>query len=82
MVARLKLTIAYDGAPFSGWQSQSNGNAIQDHLENAFEHISSERLRVHGAGRTDAGVWHALARRSRTRIFLFAVTRQSGGARL
>src|SRR6476469_9491595 len=60
MVARLKLTIAYDGAPFSGWQSQTNGNAIQDHLENAFERISSERVRVHGAGRTDAGV-HALA---------------------
>src|SRR6476469_7376049 len=60
MVARLKLTIAYDGAPFSGWQSQTNGNAIQDHLENAFEHISSSRVRVHGAGRTDAGV-HALA---------------------
>jgi len=60
MVARLKLTIAYDGAPFSGWQSQPNGNGIQDHLENAFERIASEPMRVHGAGRTDAGV-HALA---------------------
>jgi tRNA pseudouridine38-40 synthase len=60
MVARLKLTIAYDGAPFSGWQSQPNGNAIQDHLELAFERIVSEPVRVHGAGRTDAGV-HALA---------------------
>jgi len=60
MVARLKLTVAYDGAPFSGWQSQPNGNAIQDHLEHAFEHIFSERVGVHGAGRTDAGV-HALA---------------------
>jgi tRNA pseudouridine38-40 synthase len=59
-VARLKLTIAYDGAPFSGWQSQPNGNAIQDHLELAFERIVSEPVRVHGAGRTDAGV-HALA---------------------
>ena len=34
--------------------------AIQDHLEKAFERICSERVRVHGAGRTDAGV-HALA---------------------
>jgi tRNA pseudouridine38-40 synthase len=58
--ARLKLIVAYDGAPFSGWQSQPNGNGIQDHLENAFERICSERIRVHGAGRTDAGV-HALA---------------------
>lgn len=60
MGARLKLIVAYDGAPFSGWQSQPNGNAIQDHLEKAFEQICSHRVRVHGAGRTDAGV-HALA---------------------
>ncbi|HZS17577.1 MAG TPA: tRNA pseudouridine(38-40) synthase TruA [Candidatus Udaeobacter sp.] len=57
---RLKLTIAYDGAPFAGWQSQSHRNTIQDHLERAFERILSEPVRVHGAGRTDAGV-HALA---------------------
>jgi tRNA pseudouridine38-40 synthase len=60
MPARLKLIVAYDGASFSGWQSQTNRNGIQDHLENALEQICSERLRVHGAGRTDAGV-HALA---------------------
>ena len=60
MPSRLKLIVAYDGAPFSGWQSQSKGNGIQDHLENAFRCICSERVRVHGAGRTDAGV-HALA---------------------
>jgi tRNA pseudouridine38-40 synthase len=60
MAARLKLIVAYDGAPFSGWQSQPNGNAIQDHLERAFRQICSSPIRVHGAGRTDAGV-HALA---------------------
>lgn len=60
MPSRLKLIVAYDGAPFAGWQSQANGNGIQDHLEAAFERICSERVRVHGAGRTDAGV-HALA---------------------
>jgi tRNA pseudouridine38-40 synthase len=59
MAARLKLTVAYDGTPFSGWQSQPNGNGIQDHLEKAFEQICSQRVHVHGAGRTDAGV-HAL----------------------
>jgi tRNA pseudouridine38-40 synthase len=60
MPARLKFIVAYDGAPFSGWQSQANRNGIQDHIETAFERICSEPVRVHGAGRTDAGV-HALA---------------------
>ena len=60
MPSRLKLIVAYDGGPFAGWQSQANGNGIQDHLETAFQRICSERVRVHGAGRTDAGV-HALA---------------------
>jgi len=60
MPSRLKLVVSYDGAPFSGWQSQANRNGVQDHLESAFERICSERVRVHGAGRTDAGV-HALA---------------------
>ena len=60
MASRLKLIVAYDGSPFSGWQSQSNGNGIQDHLEKAFAQICGEDVRVHGAGRTDAGV-HALA---------------------
>ena len=57
---RLKLTIAYDGASFAGWQSQSHRNTIQDHLERAVERILGKPARVHGAGRTDAGV-HALA---------------------
>jgi tRNA pseudouridine38-40 synthase len=60
MSVRLKLIVAYDGAPFSGWQSQPNGNGIQDHLENALEKICGKPVRVHGAGRTDAGV-HAIA---------------------
>lgn len=60
MAVRLKLIVAYDGAPFAGWQSQPNGNGIQDHLERAFAKICGAKVRVHGAGRTDAGV-HALA---------------------
>lgn len=55
-VERLKLTIAYDGRPFSGWQSQADGNAVQDHIESAFLSAFALRLRVHGSGRTDAGV--------------------------
>ena len=60
MSPRLKLTVAYDGAAFAGWQSQSHRNTVQDKLEQAFHKISGQRVRVHGAGRTDAGV-HALA---------------------
>lgn len=60
MSRRLKLIVAYDGTGFAGWQSQSHRNTIQDHLERAFERIGGMPVRVHGAGRTDAGV-HALA---------------------
>src|SRR5216110_2206368 len=59
MSRRLKLIVAYDGSQFAGWQSQSHRNTIQDHLERAFERIGGKPVRVHGAGRTDAGV-HAL----------------------
>lgn len=59
MGSRLKLIVSYDGASFSGWQSQRSRNAIQDHLENAFQRICGKQVRLHGAGRTDAGV-HAL----------------------
>lgn len=60
MSSRLKLTVAYDGAAFAGWQSQAHRNTVQDELERALQKISGHRIRVHGAGRTDAGV-HALA---------------------
>lgn len=60
MSKRLKLIVAYDGASFAGWQSQRHGNTIQDQLERAVARVSGERVRVHGAGRTDAGV-HGLA---------------------
>jgi tRNA pseudouridine38-40 synthase len=53
------LTIAYDGNSYSGWQSQADGNAIQDHIERALAKIAGKKIRLHGAGRTDAGV-HAL----------------------
>jgi len=56
---RYKLTIEYDGSPFVGWQSQNNGLAIQDVLEAGVKAFCGEAVRVHGAGRTDAGV-HAL----------------------
>jgi tRNA pseudouridine38-40 synthase len=60
MPHRLKFIVAYDGTPFAGWQSQAGGNTIQDILEQAFAQVAGEKIRVHGSGRTDAGV-HALA---------------------
>lgn len=60
MPQRLKFIVAYDGEAFAGWQSQAHRNTVQDVLERAFRGITEQRVRVHGAGRTDAGV-HALA---------------------
>ena len=59
MSHRLKLIVAYDGGAFEGWQSQRSGNTVQDRLEKAFKGVTGESIRIHGAGRTDAGV-HAL----------------------
>ncbi len=57
---RFLYRCAYDGAPYLGWQSQRGGNTLQDVLEAAFAAILKAPLRVHAAGRTDAGV-HAVA---------------------
>jgi tRNA pseudouridine38-40 synthase len=56
---RLKLTIAYDGRPYLGWQSQVGGNTVQDILNEALEVVAKQPLRLQGSGRTDTGV-HAL----------------------
>ncbi len=56
---RFKLTIAYDGTGFVGWQRQTNGPSIQALLEDALAVLEGAPVTVIGAGRTDAGV-HAL----------------------
>ena len=57
---RYRLTIEYDGAPFAGWQIQADRLTVQGVLTDAGAALSGERVRIQGAGRTDAGV-HALA---------------------
>ncbi len=53
---RWRCTCAYDGTAFAGWQSQAGGLAIQDAIEARLAAIFHALVRVHGSGRTDAGV--------------------------
>jgi tRNA pseudouridine38-40 synthase len=55
----IKLTIAYDGSAFHGWQFQPGLPTIQAALNDVASEITQEKIVVHGASRTDAGV-HAL----------------------
>lgn len=54
-----KLTLAYDGTTYVGWQRQASGVSIQGLLESALSEFDGQPVSVAGAGRTDAGV-HAL----------------------
>lgn len=56
---RYLMNIAYDGTDFNGWQSNPNGRAVQDIIENALGKLIKKKVRLTGASRTDSGV-HAL----------------------
>lgn len=57
---RLRLTLAYNGSAFRGWQSQPDGGSVQDVLQAALARLTGgHKVSVQGSGRTDAGV-HAL----------------------
>ncbi len=56
MLRRVRLRIEYDGTRFSGWQIQKNAPSVQEELEKAIRRLTGLRIRVRGAGRTDAGV--------------------------
>ena len=66
----LKLTIAYDGTRYAGWQAQKRAKGqptVQGTLERVLKQILQERVRIIGSGRTDAGV-HAAGQVAHTRI--------------
>src|SRR3984893_1208772 len=54
-----KITIAYDGTDFHGWQMQSDKPTIQGEISSVLSRLTQETVALNGAGRTDAGV-HAL----------------------
>jgi tRNA pseudouridine38-40 synthase len=73
---RWRCLCAYDGRDFSGWQSQPDGRAVQDLIERHLRSLFDREVRVHGSGRTDAGV-HALGQ-----VFHFDADWRHGPAKL
>ena len=56
---RIRITVAYDGTNYHGWQIQDNGNTIEAELNKCLSELLGEEIRVIGASRTDSRV-HAL----------------------
>lgn len=75
---RIALGIAYHGLGFNGWQTQADGNTVQDHVEHALAQFANEALGTICAGRTDTGV-HALTQV--VHIDTYAVRRQESWVR-
>ncbi len=73
---RWECVCAYDGTSFAGWQSQVRGLAIQDVIETRLGELMQSPVRIHGSGRTDAGV-HA-----RGQVFHFDTTWAHGELKL
>jgi tRNA pseudouridine38-40 synthase len=76
MTQRWRCTCAYDGTAFAGWQSQAGGGAIQDVIEARLAAMLGAPVRIHGSGRTDAGV-HA-----RGQVFHFDAAWRHGPEKL
>ena len=56
MTQRYKMTIAYDGTNYAGWQVQPGKTTVQGEIERAIERLAGKHIRIHHSGRTDAGV--------------------------
>ncbi len=55
-MANIKLTVAYDGTAYCGWQIQNDDDTIQGRMEKALEKLHGHPVKITGAGRTDSGV--------------------------
>jgi tRNA pseudouridine38-40 synthase len=75
-LTRFALTVEFDGRPFMGWQRQDHGPSVQQAIEDAAFAVTGEKIVVHAAGRTDAGV-HGLGMRAH-----LDVAREIGAFRL
>lgn len=53
---RYRITVAYDGSAYAGWQVQPNHMTVQQRLEEVLQGLTGETIKVHGSGRTDQGV--------------------------
>lgn len=53
---RIALGVEYDGLPYCGWQSQPDGQTVQDTLQQVLSQVADEKIGITAAGRTDAGV--------------------------
>ena len=60
MTQNYRFTIRYDGSRYHGWESKKEVDTIEGKLEAVFSRMTGQEVKIHGAGRTDAGV-HALA---------------------
>ena len=56
MSRRVKLTVAYDGTDYCGWQIQPNGITVEEVLNKKISKLTGEDIRIIGASRTDSGV--------------------------
>ncbi len=75
-ITRWKIVCAYDGSSFTGWQSQPSRDAVQDFIEARLAMLLRAPTRIHGSGRTDAGV-HAAGQ-----VFHFDASWGHGGDKL
>lgn len=73
---RWRCVCAYDGGALAGWQSQPGGQAVQDLIEARLAAILGRAVRIHGSGRTDAGV-HAVGQ-----VFHFDAAWRHGAEKL
>jgi tRNA pseudouridine38-40 synthase len=55
-IRNIRITLAYDGTDYSGWQLQKNARSVQGVIEETLQRMHGHPVRIQGAGRTDAGV--------------------------